>query len=128
MAALRWVAPAILALVMAAAGGAKVAAPDRTRSSFKALGLPATAALTWAVPTAEIVTAVLLIAVPPVGATLALALLACFSAFLAVQILRGTNEPCACFGQVRPRPIATVDLFRNSALGLLAVACIIWAP
>ena len=58
---LRWVAPALLAIVMAIAAGAKLAAPDATRGSFAALGLPAPMILAIVVPALELVTAVALI-------------------------------------------------------------------
>lgn len=125
---LRWLPPALLALILAASAGAKLPYPGRTRSSFEALGIPAAQFLAIAVPMAELTTAVALIAVPPVGGAFALVLLAAFSALLARQIARGSTTPCACFGQVRARPISRADLTRNGALMALALITLTWPP
>jgi uncharacterized membrane protein YphA (DoxX/SURF4 family) len=122
------VAPVILALVLAAAAGSKLASPTRTRRSFEALGLPRPRALALGVPLAELAAAVLLVAVPRVGAPLALTLLVVFSAFLAPQVARGSEEPCACFGQVGSRPVSPVDLVRNGGLMALALLTVAWPP
>jgi uncharacterized membrane protein YphA (DoxX/SURF4 family) len=128
MSLLRWIPPVLLALVLAASAGAKLAAPARTRTSFEALGLPAARALAILVPLVELVTAVLLIVTPRMGGALALALLAAFSAFLSRLVAQGSTEPCACFGQVRQRPISRADLTRNGVLIGLAVLTISWPP
>lgn len=125
---LRWVPPVVLALVLAASGGAKLADPHSTRASFRALALPAPGALAVIVPLVELGTAVALIAAPPLGAVIALGLLAAFSVFLASRVARGETEPCACFGQVRRRPISRADLLRNGALMALAVATLALPP
>lgn len=126
MDALRWVAPVVLAVVLAAAAGSKLASPTRTLDSFEALGLPRPRTLAIGVPLVELVTAVALVAAPEVGAALAIALLAAFSAFLSRQVAQGSDEPCACFGQVRTRPISRVDLVRNGVLiGLAAVTLVL---
>jgi uncharacterized membrane protein YphA (DoxX/SURF4 family) len=125
---LRWVPPVVLAIVLAASAGAKLVAPARTRSSFETLGLPAAQALAILVPVTELTTAVALVAVPRIGAALALALLTAFSAFLSRQITRGSTAPCACFGQVRRRPIARADLVRNGVLLSLAALTLAFPP
>jgi uncharacterized membrane protein YphA (DoxX/SURF4 family) len=126
--ALAWVAPVALALVLASAAGAKLASPTRTLDSFVALGLPAPRLLAIAVPVAELATAVALVAAPRVGAALALAVLTGFSAFLSREMARGSNEPCACFGQVRPRPISRGDLTRNAVFMALAAVTLALPP
>lgn len=128
MGALRWLAPVTLALVLAAAAGAKLSSPSRTRDSFEALRLPLPRTLALTVPLVELATAVALVAVPRVGAALALALLALFSAFLSWQMAHGAHEPCACFGQVRPRPISPADLTRNVVLMGLAALTLVLPP
>lgn len=125
---LRWAAPAVLAVVMAAAAGAKLSRPADTRRSFEALGLRSPAALAGGVPVVELAVAVLLIAVPPIGAVLAVVVLVAFSAFLIGRLRRGDETPCACFGQVRPRPIDGRDLVRNIALLGLATTVLAWPP
>ena len=47
---LRWVAPVVLAVVLGASAGTKLAAPSRVRVSFTAHGLPAPALLAAVVP------------------------------------------------------------------------------
>ena len=121
MGSLRWIPPVLLTVVLAASAGTKLAAPRRTRESFEGLGLPAAGILAVAVPLAELVTAVLLIATTRIGGLLAFALLISFTAFLSWQVAQGSTKPCACFGQVRLAPISTADLARNGVLLALAL-------
>ena len=69
-----------------------------------------------------------LIAAPRLGAGLALGLLVAFTGFLATVLARGSTEPCACFGQVRDRPVSGAHLLRNLALAGLAVVTLVWPP
>ena len=78
MDALRWLAPGILAVVLAAAAGAKLSRPGDTQRSFEALGLPVPKLSTWGVPVVELAVAVLLIAVPPLGSVSAIIVLIAF--------------------------------------------------
>jgi hypothetical protein len=110
----RWLAPAALAVVFAAAGGAKLV--DRETSVPRAISV------------AEIAVAVLLIAVPPVGAALALGLLAGFTVALVVRIRRGSEEPCECFGQLGTRPVSWLDVARNLGFMALAAVALVWPP
>jgi uncharacterized membrane protein YphA (DoxX/SURF4 family) len=128
MSALRWVAPVLLALVLAASAGAKLASRPGTRDSFAALGLPAPRALAIMVPTVELITAVALLAVPRIGGGLALVLLGGFSVFLARQIAQGSDAPCACFGQTGRQRISPADLTRNGVLAGLAVITMVFPP
>jgi uncharacterized membrane protein YphA (DoxX/SURF4 family) len=128
MSSLRWVAPVLLALVLAASAGAKLVNRPATRDSFETLGLPVPGGLAVLIPVVELLTAVTLVAVPRLGGVLSLFLLVAFSVFLARQIARGSDAPCACFGQVRPRRISRADLTRNGVLAGLAVVTVTFPP
>lgn len=125
MAALGQVSAWALAVVFVWAASAKLARPGATRKGFSDLGLPAAAVLVWGVPLAELLTAVLLLAVPGVGGVLALVLLAAFSAVVARAVGRKSTAVCTCFGRTSRRPVSASDLLRNAlmaALALLAAA------
>jgi uncharacterized membrane protein YphA (DoxX/SURF4 family) len=75
-------------------------------------------------PPAEIVLGALLIT--GLGgrwaAFVALGLLIVFTAAIVVQLARGRQVPCACFGQFSTRPVDMVAVARNLALCGLALA------
>jgi len=75
-----------------------------------------------AVPVVELLSAVLLLVVPRVGAVAALLLLFGFSIFVGRAVRSGVVAPCNCFGAARSDPVSTADLMRNALLGALAVA------
>jgi hypothetical protein len=58
-------------------------------------------------------------------AIVAAALLAGFTALLALRISQGRRPPCACFGSLSTEPIGGRHLLRNAALFSLAVAAAI---
>lgn len=126
MTALAAAAAWLVALVLAWAGIAKLAAGARTAAGFRSLGIPAAGAVAIAVPVAELAAALLLVTVPPIGATVSLGLLAVFTAFLVLALRRGLGVPCGCFGSARPEPITYAALVRNallaSAAGVAALA------
>lgn len=113
---------AVLALVLVWAGSAKLRDRERTASGFRAIGVPAPGVLAIAVPLAELVTAVLLVAVPRIGGLAALVMLTAFSLFLVTRIRTGAAVGCGCFGSARERPPSLVELVRNAGLATLAVA------
>jgi hypothetical protein len=80
----------LLAGTLAWAGFAKLADPAPFRVTMRSLGAER---LAPAVPVAELAVAALLVAAPPVGAALALALLAVFT-----FALSRLEVPCHCFG------------------------------
>jgi uncharacterized membrane protein YphA (DoxX/SURF4 family) len=125
---MRWIAPVILAVVFAFAGGAKFADQQATAKGFHDLGLPKAPRLAVQVPTVELATAVLLIAAPIGGAIIALILLAAFSVLLVLRLRDGDEVPCKCFGSTRTRPIAWTDLARNGVLATLALVTIVFQP
>ena len=116
----------VLAAVFVWAAAAKLARPKGTAAGFSALGLPAAHALAWAVPAAELVTAVLLVAVPRVGGLIALTVLAVFTAVLARALRRGAAVGCPCFGAISTKPVSWRGVMRNLALAVLAAAAL-WA-
>lgn len=105
-----------LAVVFAWAGASKVARGDATTASFRALGVPAPAATARVLPGLELAVAGLLVAVPRVGAVVAIVVLSGFTAFLARAVASGSTAGCGCFGAGRAEPVSAVDLLRNGLL------------
>jgi uncharacterized membrane protein YphA (DoxX/SURF4 family) len=114
----------VLAAVFVAAAAGKIARPASTASAFRALKIPAPDLLARLVPLAELVVAVLLVAVPPAGGVAALALLAAFTVVLVVALRAGIRAPCRCFGGVREVPPSGSDVLRNAMLAGLALAAL----
>jgi len=112
----------LLAAVFAWAGLAKAGRRRETATSFTAFGLPAVRTLALIVPLAEVAVAAALVAVPPVGASAALALLAVFTAVIIRALATGVTVPCACFGSSETgRAVSSLDLVRNAFLAAAAV-------
>lgn len=117
-----------LAAVFVVAGVAKLVDRRTTARSFAALGLPRPDALAVAVPASELLTAVLLLVVPTIGALVALTLLAFFTAFL-VRLVRAPGpQPCGCFGAATSHPASWRDVARNGALSALALVALFATP
>jgi hypothetical protein len=117
-------AAAVLAAVLAWAGTAKLQRRQATAEGFAALGIPRPDQAAAGVPIAELLIAVLLLAVPPVGAVAALLLLAAFTWIVVQRVRAGSEVPCACFGQPHAPPLSWTEVVRNGILavfGLLAV-------
>jgi len=118
------VARLVLATVFGAAGAAKVSGREGIRVTAAAFGVPAglTGPVTLALPAAELLIAAALI--PASSAALAgwaaLALLAVFSASVAITLARGKRPDCYCFGQFTTAPIGWRTLARNVALAAVA--------
>ena len=117
----------VLAAVFVWAAAAKFARPNVTTEGFRSLRLPAPGGLAWGVPAAEVVTAVLLVAVPPAGGVVALVLLAAFSLVIARALRLGLTTPCGCFGATSAKPVSSRDLVRNGLLACLALAALVAA-
>ncbi|HWC10329.1 MAG TPA: MauE/DoxX family redox-associated membrane protein [Acidimicrobiales bacterium] len=115
----------VLAAVFVRAGVAKVVRPRETTIGFAAVGVPSPGAAARAVPVAELVLAVLLLAVPRAGGVAAVVLLAVFSVLLAGGVRRGVTAGCNCFGAARVEPVSGIDLLRNGLLALLALAALL---
>jgi hypothetical protein len=124
----RWIAPVVLAAVFAFAGGAKFADRQATADGFRALRLRHADRLAIQVPTVELATAVLLVAMPVGGAAVALVLLLGFTGLLVSRLRAGIDAPCRCFGSLRTRPIGWGDVVRNLVLAALAVVVLVFQP
>jgi hypothetical protein len=110
-----------LAAVLAWAGAAKLQRLAVTKEGFAALHLPRPDVLAVGVPIAELLIAVVLLAVPPVGAVAALVLLAGFTAVVVREVRGGSEVPCACFGQPHAPPLSWTEVARNGMLAVLGV-------
>lgn len=118
----------VLAAVFLVSAVAKAVAPRRTADAARDLGVPAALASPVAVllPVTEVAVAMLLTVTPTVtaGGFAATALMAAFTAVIAVNLARGRRPACACFGALSSRaPIGPATLMRNAILlaGSLAV-------
>lgn len=120
-------AAVVVAVVLVVAAAGKLAHRARTVAGFEQLGLPAPAALAWAVPAVEATVAVALLAAPGWGGVAAFALLAGFTAYLAALVRSGRRVACGCFGSSGDRPVSGRDLARNALL-LVAAALAAAAP
>jgi methylamine utilization protein MauE/AhpC/TSA family protein len=100
------------------------------RRAIGDFGVPPSLVRTVAVllPAVELGVAVLLLSTRSAtwGALGALMLLLLFSVAIAVNLLRGREPECRCFGQVRSVPISSRTLARNAGLASYA-AFIVWA-
>lgn len=122
------VARALLVLVFAVAGLAKLADRAGSRVALEGFGVPGRIARPGAVilPIAELATAALLVpsSTARIGAVLASVLLVGFGAGIGRALARGQAPDCHCFGQLHSRPAGSETLARNGALlvvGLLLV-------
>lgn len=115
-------AAAVLALILAWAGVAKLRRREATVDGFADLGLPRPGGLAVAVPVSELLVAAALLSRPRAGAVAAVVLLAAFTAFLVSRIRAGVPVGCGCFGSSRSRPTSAVEVVRNVGLVLLAAA------
>ena len=126
------VAAAILSVVLAWAGVAKLRDSSRTMISFQALGLPdaVVPAMALGVPIVEVVLAVGLWVPParPVAATAAALLFAAFTGVVGRVVMQGRKVHCGCFGDLGRRDISGVTVARNVALLSGSIVVAGWAP
>ncbi|MCH7790066.1 MAG: hypothetical protein IH940_11595 [Acidobacteria bacterium] len=96
---------AIVAVVLAVGGLAKLAKPEPSGATLRSLGIPASAVLVRVLALCEIAIAIAALAF---GGTLgALAVSAAFGAFTLMMYLlvrRGSTASCGCFGQAEAPP------------------------
>ncbi len=113
-----------LAAVFAVAGAAKLRDRPGTVLMLEDFGAPSGLARPGALvlPLAELAVAVLLLpdATAAAAAAGALVLLAVFITAIAVNLARGHQPECNCFGQLHSEPAGPATLVRNGALALLA--------
>ncbi|MGB0065109.1 MAG: MauE/DoxX family redox-associated membrane protein [Terracidiphilus sp.] len=120
---------ALLAAVFTVSGVAKLATRTRTRDSLVEFGVPVRFAGVFAIGLilAELTVAALLVPVATAwyGGVGALALLAVFSAAIAVNLVLHRKPRCNCFGQLHSQPIGWSTLVRNLGFGLIA-GIVVW--
>ena len=123
------VARLLLAVVFFTAGLAKLADRGGSRNAVAAFGIPGALAgpLALILPLAELVTAVALIptATARSGALAALVLLSVFVVAISVNLAKGRQPDCHCFGQLHSSPAGWPTLIRNGLLAGVA-GFIVW--
>lgn len=115
---------ALLGVVFAISGFAKLVDRAGSRRSLVAFGVPAVLAgpLGLLLPLAEIAGAILVVPAATAwrAAAWLLALLLLFIAAIGVNLARGRTPDCHCFGQLHSAPIGAKTLARNAALAGVA--------
>jgi uncharacterized membrane protein YphA (DoxX/SURF4 family) len=117
------VAAVLLGGVFLLSSVAKLASVEQWRTQSADLGVAAPVAAV--VPWAEVALAAWLVSqfLRTAAALIAVALVLAFTALLVTRIAQGRRPPCACFGNLRPRPIGWSDVARNMvfvAVGVVA--------
>jgi len=119
----------LLVVVFTVAAVGKLADRHGTREAVAAFGVPEPVArwLAPLLPLAELAVAVLLLPTSTAlaGALGALGLLLLFSVAIAVNLARGNEPECHCFGQLHSAPAGPGTLARNA--GLMGVAALVVA-
>jgi peroxiredoxin len=113
----------LLAVVFVAAGAAKLADRAGSRQAVAGFGVPSLATpLATLLPLAELAVAAALIPAASAwwGALGALALLLLFVAGIGINLARGRNPDCHCFGHLHSAPAGWRTLARNGALAAIA--------
>jgi len=126
------VARLLLAAVFLLAGVAKLADREGSAKALHAFGLAPGLAqpLSWLLSAAEIAVAVALVPVASAwyGACGSLALLSIFVVGIGVNLARGRNPDCHCFGQLHSAPVGWPTLVRNGLLGAIAAWLVLRRP
>ncbi len=119
----------LLAAVFVAAAVTKLLDRGGTRHAVAEFGAPQAlaGALAILLPLAELAVAALLIptGTAVAGAAGAVALLALFSAAIAISLARGRAPDCHCFGALHSAPAGPRTLARNTALAAVAAITLI---
>jgi hypothetical protein len=117
---------AIAALVLAAAGVAKLRSPDPAARAAIVLGLPARRSLVRALAAAELGVAFWGLSVPSTAAALALA--GAYACFTAVGFLLARRRAsCGCFGG-EDAPAGHAHWTLSAVLALVGGAAAVWRP
>lgn len=111
----------VLGAVFLLSSVTKLAALDVWRTQARDLGVPGSVAAV--VPWMEVALAAWLVSgfQRRPAAISAVAVLVAFTALLVVRIRQGRRPPCACFGNLRPRPIGWSHVARNAAFVAVGV-------
>jgi len=120
LAGVGYVSAVLLAVIFWAAGSAKLRAPATVAAEFEAMGIRSPETAAKVLPFLEFGVAILLLAVPWVGAAVALAFLIGFTVVLVRVVRSGAVLSCACFGATSTQPVSWIDLVRNGLLILTA--------
>ncbi|MDQ3910220.1 MAG: redoxin domain-containing protein [Actinomycetota bacterium] len=124
-----FVARLLLALVFVAAGVAKLADREGSRQAMTDFGVPTPLATPLGVllPLLELAVAAALLPAATAwwGAVGGLALLLLFVVGIGVNLARGREPDCHCFGQLHSSPAGPMTLVRNGALAAVA-AFVVW--
>ncbi|MDQ6615861.1 MAG: methylamine utilization protein MauE [Actinomycetota bacterium] len=132
MADLTLAARLILAGAVAAAGVAKLMDQGGARQAVRSFGVPGALVtpLAAVLPFAELASAVALLvtATALAGAIGALALLGGFITAITLNLGRGRQPDCRCFGQLHSAPVGWNTLVRNGALAGLAIFVLAKGP
>lgn len=122
----------VLALMFAVAALAKLTDRQGTRQAVGAFGVPQPLVpyVSTLLAPVELVTAILILpsATAAVGAALALALLAAFTAAIVGSMMRGQAPDCHCFGQLHSSPAGAKTLARNLALAAASGFVLVGGP
>jgi uncharacterized membrane protein len=130
--ALTWTLAVALAALFAASAAMKLAGMGRFAAALENYRILPTILLTpavWLIPVLEMVAAAgLLVPATRVDASmLTIALLAIFTAAIAINLARGRTEiDCGCFGRALRQPLCGWLVVRNAIL--LAAAAVVAAP
>jgi peroxiredoxin len=118
-----------LSAVLLVAGTAKLTDIGGTRKTITGFGITPVLArpLSILLPIAELITAGSLIPTNSAwwGALGALALLLIFTAAIGINLARGRQPDCRCFGQLHSAPVGWRTLARNAALAAIA-GFVVW--
>jgi peroxiredoxin len=119
----------LLAAVLGVAAVGKLADLSGSRTALAEFGLPrrSSALLGTLLPVLELVIAVSLLPGSSAWAAAlgALVLLVLFVVVIGVNLVRGREPDCHCFGQLHSRPIGLSTLLRNAALAAVAAFVVV---
>jgi len=127
MSLLQW----FLVVVFAGAAAAKLAERNqflRTLTTLPWLSVRGARLGSVAVPTSELIVAVVLVAAPQLGAAAALAALSVFTVIVVVELLSGRDFRCGCFGGAHGQPAGWWTVARNILLSAAAGFVIVLRP
>jgi methylamine utilization protein MauE len=114
-----------LGIALLAAAIAKIGAGARWLDQATSLGVwrPIAVGLPWF----ELVTGAAVVAgvAEPWPVAIAVGLLAIFTAWIVVHLVRGEHPPCACFGSLSVAPLSWWHVARNGALIVLGMVSVI---
>ena len=121
---------AALALLLLAAGVAKLVAPEATAAALVALGLPPGASPGWgarALGAGEVALSVWVLTAGSRAAAMGLALAHLAFTAVTVRLISRPSVPCGCFG-APDAPATPAGVVSNAASTIVASAAAVWPP